>query len=290
MNQNKDTYRRFNERCIKIPQGRKRETARKVRINDITSGKFFKEEGFTPNYILTPFGLRVSRTRIIATIVDLYQNEDGSYGAITLDDGTGTIRAKFFQDLEMMEDLEEGQIVEFIGKVKKYDDEIYLVPETTVEKSPNQELLRALEYKKFKENWKSIVERAKVLKEDDESEEDIMNELKAENLSEADIEAIIKYMGMEDEIQSQEPSKGKEEVTKESGQQNLGGKEEKEVNEPMEKKVLDIIEDKDSGEGADYSDIIENVDAPEEELEDVINDLLSDGTCYEPRPGKIKKL
>lgn len=272
----------------KIPQGRKREIARKVKIRDIASGEFYKEEGFTPNYILTDYGLRISRTRIIATIVDIYQNEDGSYGAITLDDGSETIRCKFFQDLEMMEDLEEGDIVDFIGKVKEYNDEIYLVPELITKKSPNEEILRALEYKKLREEWENIVERARTLKDDGESEDDISNELKAENLREDDIKAIIKFLNKEGEIKSQGSEENGSAEVKKGGQKNLS--EEKDTEEPLEKKVLSIIDKEDSGEGVDYSDIIESLDSPEEKLEEVINDLLSDGTCYEPRPGKIKKL
>ena len=270
---------------IKIPGGRKRETARKVKIEDITSGKFYKEEGFTPNCILTPYGLRVSRSRVLATVVDTYENEDGSYGAITIDDGSDTIRCKFFQDLELMEDVEEGDIVDIVGKVKMYNDELYLVPEIIVNKSPNHELLRLLEYKKFNDQWKEIINKAKSLREEGKSEEDLLNELKAENLSEEDIKAVLKFLDSGGEIQSE-----RNPVRTERGAGQNKSENASEADSNLEKKVLDIIDEKDSGEGADYSEIIENVDAEEEKLEDVINDLLSDGTCYEPRPGKIKKL
>jgi len=61
--------------------------------------------------------------------------------------------------------------------------------------------------------------------------------------------------------------------------------------ENLEKEVLEAVESLDEGEGADYSEILEEVEnADEDQLEDTINSLLSDGTCYEPKPGKIKKL
>jgi hypothetical protein len=50
------------------------------------------------------------------------------------------------------------------------------------------------------------------------------------------------------------------------------------------------VEELDKEDGADYSEIAEKVDAPEDQLEDTINSLLSEGTFYEPQPGKIKKL
>lgn len=268
---------------IKIPKGRKRETARKVRIKDLNKGEFFKKEGFTPNYILTPYGLRVSRARLLATIVNSYQNEDGSYGAISLDDGSDTIRGKFFQDLSKMEDLEEGDIVDVAGKVKLYNDEIYIVPELITKKSPNWELLRALEYKEFRDKWKKFIEKAESLKEDGKSKDDIYNELKAENLSDDDIKAIMDFMeGKEGKLTGESEPKGGEGASK-------GGKQEK-LEEDSKREVLKSIEENDSGEGTDYSEILENVDLEDEEIEDIINNLLSDGTCYEPRPGKIKKL
>ncbi|PSH02036.1 MAG: hypothetical protein BRC26_02575, partial [Nanohaloarchaea archaeon QH_8_44_6] len=60
--------------------------------------------------------------------------------------------------------------------------------------------------------------------------------------------------------------------------------------ENLEREVLEAIEDLDEGDGADYSEIVDGIDEPEDKLEDTINSLLSDGTCYEPQPGKIKKL
>ncbi len=57
-----------------------------------------------------------------------------------------------------------------------------------------------------------------------------------------------------------------------------------------EKKVLELVKELDDGEGCDYSEVIDQMDVEDDKIESVINDLLSDGTCYEPRPGKIKVL
>lgn len=56
----------------------------------------------------------------------------------------------------------------------------------------------------------------------------------------------------------------------------------------LRKKVLDAIETKKNG--ASFADISATVKADEEAIEDVINELLSEGICYEPTPGKIKKI
>jgi len=56
----------------------------------------------------------------------------------------------------------------------------------------------------------------------------------------------------------------------------------------LRKQILDVIAGK--PEGVEYSVIPESVSAPEAKIESVVNDLLSEGICYEPTPGKIKKI
>lgn len=56
----------------------------------------------------------------------------------------------------------------------------------------------------------------------------------------------------------------------------------------LRKKVLTVIEG--NQDGIKYSDIVQQAGAPEEALEGVINELLGEGVCYEPTPGKIKKI
>lgn len=63
------------------------------------------------------------------------------------------------------------------------------------------------------------------------------------------------------------------------------GKAEEEL---LRKKVISIIEE--SGEGIKYSKLIEKAGVAEEAVEGIINELLGEGICYEPTPGKIKKI
>ncbi len=56
----------------------------------------------------------------------------------------------------------------------------------------------------------------------------------------------------------------------------------------LRKKVLSLIEQNE--DGIKYSDLILQIGAPEEAVEGVINELLGEGVCYEPTPGKIKKI
>jgi RPA family protein len=67
-----------------------------------------------------------------------------------------------------------------------------------------------------------------------------------------------------------------------------GEKAEESKDEDLRKKVLSIIEE--SKEGISYGELMKKAGAPEERIEDVINELLGEGICYEPTPGKIKKI
>lgn len=274
---------------------KKRQTARKVRIKDLNRGKYIKEEGFNPNYLLTPYGYKISRARIVATVVDKFKSEDESFGSLTVDDGSDTIRGKYFQDLSEIERVEIGDLVELIGKVREYNGELYLNPELVKRRDVNWELLHGLEYLRVRERWQKYLEKTEELLEN-EGEEAAKEWLKAENLTEFEIEGLMlvakegkdMFKEARQERREQSGGQGQEEWwSQESGQDKS---EEGEQGGDEEKAVLETIEALDEGEGADYSDISDEVDVGEEQLESIINNLLSDGTCYEPRPGRIKKL
>lgn len=262
-----------------MAESRARLTARKVTAEDIIEGNYYEREGFDPNYLLTTYGLRVSRARVIGTVVDRYVNDDESYGAVTLDDGTATIRAKFFQDLEMMDGIGEGDIVEVIGKVKEYDGERYVNPELVLHREPTAELVRALEMNQVRDRWREYVETAQELQEDGTGDEDIVQQLQGEGLAEDDAEAVVQYLDMAGDAFETAGGTGAPEEN--------GGDDDAQDHRAT---VLSAIESLDDGEGVEYGAIQEEADLEEEPLEDVINDLLSDGTCYEPRPGRIKRL
>lgn len=131
-----------------------RQVAKKVSIKTINSGEYKQidrdkeEDKFKPNYIEFE-GELISRVRVLATVIDKFVSEDGNYATLTLDDSTDTIRCKLFNDLELIESIEKGDVVDLIGKIKEYNEERYIQPEliTRIE-DPNFEVLRNLELKK----------------------------------------------------------------------------------------------------------------------------------------------
>ena len=52
--------------------------------------------------------------------------------------------------------------------------------------------------------------------------------------------------------------------------------------------VLKIIEA--ATDGISYDDLIKQSGESEQDVEKVVNDILAEGVCYEPTPGKIKKI
>jgi RPA family protein len=244
----------------------KRQVAKLTDTRELNSGKYFQREGFEPNFLLTPEGRRLSRARLVATVVDRFINDDETYGSITLDDGKDTTQVKFFNELELMEGFETGDIIEVVGKVREYQGQIYLDGEILQHREPEAELLHQMRLKKSKEEWSQIHETVKQLKESGKDQEEIEKEMVGK-LEEEEVDALLQSFG-----------------------ESFEQAETEEDRENLERKVLEAVEDLDDGEGADYADIVDEIDEPEDQLEDTINNLLSDGTCYEPQPGKIKKL
>ena len=120
----------------------KRLIAKKVRISDITNGKYFagRKESMEPSYVITPFGEKLSRVNIIASITDKFLSEDSNYSSITIDDSTDVIRAKVFkEDVKIFESLQKGELIIVIGKVKEYQNEVYINAEIAKAVEPNYE-------------------------------------------------------------------------------------------------------------------------------------------------------
>ncbi len=136
----------------------KKETAYKLSISDIVRGKFIKIDN--RSYVTTPFGLNINRVRILGIIMDIKifkqdQNEENidvtkkDYAYLVIDDGTETIRIKAWGvDINQLKipDLNIGDNIDVIGKVREYNEEIFIMPEIIhMIKDPNWELLRELE-------------------------------------------------------------------------------------------------------------------------------------------------
>jgi len=126
-------------------QSFKRNVAYKFRIGVLQGGKqVIEEERFRH---LEVGDLKVVRVNLIANIVDKFiQEGEKKFGSLTLDDATGQIKAKVFaDDLEKLNDLNQGDTVLVIGLLRHWNNELYLTPEIIKKKEPAFLLVRKLE-------------------------------------------------------------------------------------------------------------------------------------------------
>ena len=205
-----------------------RMVAQKVRIAELSSGSWVKNEGMEPSYVVIKRGDKVGRARILGTVVSKFVSEDKKFASLTLDDGTGTIRVKAFNEIKPIEKAEEGSVVDAIGKMREYNGEVYVIPEMLRKiDDPNIETLRMLELEKLARQADSRPKETLVEK-----------------------------------LPKDKPD--------------------------LRSRAIALL--KESKEGMEYGALIAKMGVSENEIEPVINDLLSEGICYEPTPGKIRKI
>jgi len=235
----------------------KRNTTKKVSITEIVSGKFVKKTGFESSYVLSNIGRKLSRVRVLALIVDKYIKDDSNYGAITLDDGTETVRCKVFVSVKIFDGLTKGDLVDVFGKLKEYNDEVYIMPEIIRKAESNAETLRLLELEQAHKYQKELMNKIKALQTRDASELKIL----LKDVKPEDIESMIES-GCLDIVKPEVKLNDKD-------------------------AILNIIRE---NNGIDYLSIIQKSGFDENVVDQIVQDFLEKRVCFEPSPGVIKVL
>jgi RPA family protein len=73
-------------------------------------------------------GKKASRVNLLGTVVSVPAVEM-SYRSITLDDGSGTIPIRSFDETDLFKSVGLGDVVFVIGRPREYGSEIYVMPE-----------------------------------------------------------------------------------------------------------------------------------------------------------------
>ncbi len=136
-----------------MPETRKREIAYKLRIGDLLRGNPVFEESESLNKILQFIELgnkKIQRINIIANVIDKFESEgESKFASITLDDGSGQIRARLFrEDIIKFRDITQGDTLLIIGVLRSYNQELYILPEVLKKQDPKYLLIRKLEIEK----------------------------------------------------------------------------------------------------------------------------------------------
>lgn len=142
----------------------KRHTAKKVFIKQLLGKKVVTENNATSIEVDEKL---VYRVNIIGTIVQKYVAKNFIF--LTIDDSTESIRIKAFnEEKALFENLEVGDDILLVGRLREYNDELYISPEIASKiTSPNLWMLRKLEI--IKEN-----EKPKEKEDENEIEDEVI--------------------------------------------------------------------------------------------------------------------
>jgi len=241
-----------------------RQTAKVAKISDIVNGTFIRKEGMEPSYVLTNLGEKISRTKIVGTIIEKFMSEDGNYSSITIDDDNDSLRVKAFkEDADFFAKFNIGDSVLLIGKVREYNGENYVIPEIMKRITNDYE-----SYHKLKV-LKRLLEKRKI--------HDMVQKQKDKF---ADFEELKKYLIKKHEF---------DEKDIEGVLESFRGKEQKKERDykPM---LLELIDKLDKGKGIEIIKLLEESKIKENVFQEAVNELVTDGICYEPKPGVVKKV
>ena len=140
-----------------------RQVAYKVRISDILDANFV--DGSYVKYIKLN-NTNVSRVNIIATLI--YKAEDFSYASAVIDDGTGRISLRSFENKAILSKADVGDVVLIIGKIREFNNEKYIMPEVL---------------KKISLEWMNV-RKLELMKNDKIKPKETSSEIRNSNLSE----------------------------------------------------------------------------------------------------------
>jgi len=227
----------------------KRSTAYRIRLKNIVNSPYEKREGFNPSVIKFN-NLEISRVNVIASIVGKYLTDDQNYCAITLDDGSETIRVKNFgAEVGVIKELNVGDIVRIIGKVKEYNEEKYIAGEISKVLNPNWLIVNEIELSDQKQT------------ETDTSTTDSINKVIETKTNSSENEEIISISSESSDSESS-----------------------------IKQKILQYLKNNDNGTGVIMDQIMTSLDVSSEEVKDSLYELLKVGEIYEPKKGILKIL
>ena len=142
-----------------MPEFKKRETAHKLRIGELLRGNqiFDQTQNSDLTQVTNPRLLHVEwgdrkiiRLNVIANVIEKFESQgDTKFATITLDDGSGQLKARVFgEDLHKFQGIVEGDTILLIGLARSFNQELYILPEVVRKQDPKYLLIRKLEIDK----------------------------------------------------------------------------------------------------------------------------------------------
>lgn len=244
------------------------------KIVDLSTGeKVFDDEAGFLKYIETEEG-PVARAAVVGTVLDTNINDETNSGSIVLDDKSGVIRVQTFgEGLSKIKDVKQGDTVIVFGKVREYDNNVYLLLQI-LKKISIEEMQARKAYVDFlKEHWQKMSEQiASDFSVFEGNIDDFAKNIaKKYRLSQNEVDMIIREIKLKKTQQSETTKKAQ--------------------NDADEQTLLQAISKLDQeGNGASIDDLASATGFSRERIEEIIKYAIDIGDIYEPSPGRFKIL
>ncbi len=244
-----------------------RQIARKIILGTIINGEYIIEKEQEPNYLRMLPDLKIYRVNVIAIVVS--KEKIGMITNLLLDDSSEKITARIFEENKAIRNVDIGDCIQLIGKIRIYNEEKYLSPEIIKKIDPLWLKIRNVELKKkMEQKNESDLKLVKI----NQNEERKKKEKKSERK-----QPSIKLEEEREKTNSSENQNKEKETLKNVEDFSL----------PSEK-IIKLIKERDKGQGVFIEELIEKSSL--DGTEKIIERMLENGDIFQNLPGKVKVL
>lgn len=239
--------------------------AKKLLINDINTSNYVQNQEQSSNFLLTVEQETIFRLNVIGIVVQ--KEAIGSITNIVLDDGTGILLVRLFEQNKSSDMLSVGDTILVIGRIRMYNEEKYLSPEVVKKTNPLWLKIRMIELrpKEFSTKEKILGHREDVL-------------IKQKRDGPTPIQSAPPHREISQKIEENATKIEEEEIVDEEYDNNIL---------PTEK-IVKLIQQLDTGNGVLIEEVIEKSPLPE--TEKLLDKMLKRGDLFHNQPGKVKVL
>lgn len=245
-----------------IPETKKqKQIAVKIPLGLILTGTYIIGQEQEPNYLKISSNTdeknletaKIYRANIIAVVIN--KEKIGMITNLLLEDSTGKITARLFEENKYFPTVEAGEVVQIIGKIRVYNEEKYISPEILKKSDPLWLKVRSKEIKK---------------------QIDIFLQKISDEEGNISSEEIVQDYAKAGDVKEKNNEKNKDEKMDEL------------PNELTYEKILKLIKELDQGSGVFIEEVLEKSSL--NETETIIQKMLENGDIFQNQPGKVKVL
>lgn len=242
-----------------------RQIAIKVVINELLTGTYVQGDEQNSSYLRTIDQRFIYRFNLMGIVVAV--EKQGSITNLLLDDGTGKIYLRLFEESPRYAELHSGDIILTIGKIRVYQQEKYFAPEILKKISADWLKIRAFEFKDKIQAAKDNLSLGSAFNEMEALTIDSSNKSKVEAQPESNNEKIEELTITEEVI-------GEAFETKDA--------------QLPPQKLLHLIKELDRGEGVPVEELLSK--SALNETEKLLEKMLEKGDIFQNLPGRVKVL